>query len=299
MKVLVLGGSGMLGHKIFQTLSPSFECWATFRTKGGNWRSYPRYFESSRLLTGVDALRFDSVIHAFSMARPDAVVNCIGVVKQKKEAKDAHLSLEVNALLPHRLAELCSACGARLVLVSTDCVFSGKSGGAYTEGDPTDAEDIYGKSKCLGEVDRPDCLTLRTSIVGWDLSHSDGLLEWFVGQRGGAVQGYRNAVFSGLSTAALARVVSRVLKEHPRLAGLYHVSSEPISKFDLLSRLNQSLGLGIVIQPVDEPRIDRSLDSSRFRNATGLRIPSWSEMLAELTIERGLYDQWSNSLASS
>lgn len=298
MRVLVMGGGGMLGHQMFRTLSSSFDCWATFRGGGGCWRRYPFYADSSRLLTEVDAVDFESVIRAFSAARPEVVINCIGVIKQRREAKNAELSVLVNSLFPHRLARLCRACGSRLVHVSTDCVFSGRKGN-YAESDPTDAEDVYGKSKSLGEIQSADCLTLRTSIIGWDLCHADGLLEWFRRAGGARVQGYRGAVFSGLSTAALAGVVATLLTDHPALAGLHQVSSEPIDKFALLTRLNEALALGVSIDPVNEPRIDRSLDSSRFLAATGLRIPSWSEMIAELTRERSTYDEWGNALADT
>ncbi len=296
MRILILGGSGMLGHKAFEVLGTSFEVYATFRSHEGLWRAYPFYRDDSRLLTDVDALRFESVTRAFARVRPRVVINCVGIIKQCREAKDPILSLKVNSLFPHQLADLCSAAGARLIHVSTDCVFNGRRGG-YRETDLCDAEDLYGRSKCLGEVQREGCLTLRTSIVGWDLCGTHGLLEWFLRQRGKKIQGFSRAVFSGLSTRALAGLFGELISNHTRLEGLYHVSSDPIDKNQLLQRLRQALDLEVEIEPVDNPPVDRSLDSALFRSQTQCRIPSWEEMVAELARDRERYDEWSGFYA--
>jgi dTDP-4-dehydrorhamnose reductase len=198
--------------------------------------------------------------------------------------------MTINALFPHRLADLCGSIGTRLIHVSTDCVFSGATGG-YRESDVPDAGDLYGRSKQLGEVIRPGCLTLRTSIIGREITKSVGLLEWFMQRRQGAAQGYRRAVFSGLTTLALARVLLDVVSDHGELAGLYHVASEPICKLDLLQALNEALGLAVDIHPVDEPVIDRSLDASRFAAATGIAVPSWHRMIADLAEDPTPYDE--------
>ena len=293
MRVLVLGGEGMLGHKVFEVLSRRFDTAATFLDPEGPWREFPQYagVPEARLFAGVDALRFETVAAAVEQARPDAVVNCVGIIKQLKEASDPVLTITLNSLLPHRLAALCTERGARLVHMSTDCVFSGRKG-AYTEDDLPDPDDLYGRSKLLGEVDRPGCLTIRTSIFGRDFLKQDALLEWFLSNRGGHVRGYRNAIYSGFPTQVLARIIGDLLSDHPGLGGLIQVASLPITKYDLLTRLRDAMALDIEIEPFDDPPCDRSLSAARFVAATGYQIPSWDEMVAELAADPTPYDEW-------
>jgi dTDP-4-dehydrorhamnose reductase len=201
-------------------------------------------------------------------------------VKQRSSAAEAIPSLEINALLPHRLAIVCREIGARLVHISTDCVFSGRKG-KYRESDPSDAEDLYGRTKYLGEVHEPNCITLRTSMVGLELSRKKSLLEWFLAQRG-TIRGYRNAIFSGFTTIELARIVEMLLTRFPQASGLYHLSSTPISKFDLLTLVKERLALPVEIVPYEDFRCDRSLDSSRFQSEFGYRAPEWPAMVDEL-----------------
>jgi len=287
MRLLILGGGGMLGHKLWQTAASRLDTWATLRDGG---QGLPEGFDRNRIVSGVDAGQFDSVVGAFAAVRPEVVVSCIGIVKQRTGAGDSLVSLAINSLFPHRLKALCAATGARLVHISTDCVFSGQRGG-YRESDEADATDLYGRSKYLGEVSGPGCLTLRTSMVGRELATSHGLVEWFLEQRGTA-PGYTNALFSGVTTSELSRVILNVIEEHATLSGVYHVAAEPISKFELLSRLNDALGRGLTIQADPSVKIDRSLDGSRFSAATGYAPPDWTSMLSALSREVPLYDRW-------
>ncbi len=293
MRVLVLGGEGMLGHKVFKVLSRRFDTFATFLGPDGLWREFPQYagLPASRLLGGVDALRFETVEAALEQARPDAVINCVGIIKQLREASDPILTITLNSLLPQRLAYLCTGRGVRLVHMSTDCVFSGRKG-AYTEDDLPDPDDLYGRSKLLGEVDRPGCLTIRTSIFGRDFLKQDAFLEWFLSNRGGRVRGYRNAIYSGFPTQVLARIIGDLLDYQPALGGLVQIASAPISKYALLMMLKDAMGLDIDIEPFDDPPCDRSLSAARFVDATGYRIPSWEEMVAELAADPTPYDEW-------
>jgi dTDP-4-dehydrorhamnose reductase len=280
VRLLIIGGGGMLGHTLWQLSRENFETRVTMRGEGeGVARRIGA--DPADVFPGVDARDFDSLVRAFARWRPEGVVNCAGIVKQRPEAKDAIKSLGVNAVFPHRLAELCRACGARLVHISTDCVFSGRQG-SYREADSPDADDLYGRSKLLGEVGGPCAVTLRTSIIGRELSGGVGLVEWFLAQPGPEVPGYVHARFSGLTTAALSRVILEVLARHSSLEGLYHVAAEPISKFDLLRLLADAFGREVAIRPVEEPHIDRTLDGSRFRQATGWAPPDWPSMIAEL-----------------
>jgi dTDP-4-dehydrorhamnose reductase len=296
MRLLILGGAGMLGHKLYQTFQPRYETWVTFR---GSARDYAHLglFDPARSIDGVDGFNFDSLTGALARARPDVVVNCIGIIKQLPTATDPITSLTINALLPHRLAALCRAAGARLFHISTDCVFSGRKGG-YTEADVSDAEDLYGRTKFLGEVSGPGSLTLRTSIIGRELRTTSGLVEWFLSQRGQHVRGYTRAIYTGFTTLELARVIAQLIEAWPSLTGLYQVSSEPISKYDLLCQLAEAWRLPIEIEPDAAVAIDRSLDSTRFRQATGYTPPPWPDMLRELAGDPTPYTDWRRTHAA-
>jgi dTDP-4-dehydrorhamnose reductase len=272
-RILVLGATGMLGNAVLRLFaeSPDFDVTGTARTPG-SLRLLPGAL-ADRVVAGIDVENPDALVQLFSDVRPDVVINCIGLVKQLAAADDPLAALPINALLPHRLARLCGLAGARLVHVSTDCVFSGTKG-MYTESDPSDAKDLYGRSKYLGEVDYPHAVTLRTSIIGHELAGAHGLVGWFLAQDG-SVKGFTKAVFSGLPTVELARVIRDQVIPRPALRGVYHVSAEPIDKFELLSLVAKEYGKAIGIRPDDQLRIDRSLDSSRFREETGWRPQSW------------------------
>jgi dTDP-4-dehydrorhamnose reductase len=280
MKVMVLGASGMLGNAVFRLLADSSGIQVT-----GTMRSralLPRLREDlrSKVLADVDVEQFDSLARAFAQVRPDAVVNCIGLVKQLADADDPLVALPINALLPHRLARLCDVAGARLVHVSTDCVFSGDRG-MYVESDLPDARDLYGRSKLLGEVDYPNAVTLRTSIVGHELASAHGLVGWFLAQQG-TVRGYTRAIFSGLPTVELATVIRDNVLGNPSLHGLYHVATAPIAKRDLLDLVAKQYGLSTLIEPDDRLKIDRSLNGSRFSRATGWTAPDWPELVRRM-----------------
>lgn len=300
MRVLILGGDGMLGHKAFQVLNSHLDAFATFRHPDGARPPLPVFanVRAEQLIYGVNALDFDSVVRSLAHAQPDVVINCIGVIKQLEDAKKPLTAIALNSLFPHRLAQVCSAAGIRLLHVSTDCVFSGRKGG-YTEDDIPDAEDLYGRTKLLGEVSTPGCLTLRTSIIGRDFLKQSALLEWFLSNRDGRVRGYVNAIYSGFTTQALARIMKALIVDYPHLSGLYHVSSRPINKYDLLTKVRDAMQLAIDIEPYADFWCDRSLDSSRFRTETGYPIPEWDEMIAELAQDETPYDEYRRRYANA
>jgi len=279
LRILILGGDGMLGHQLFKTLSARHDVRVTLRQGFSAYKEF-NLFSAENAYERVEVGSVDRLIEVLGEFRPGAVVNAVGIVKQRSAAKESIPGLEINSLFPHRLAGLCKAAGLRLVHMSTDCVFSGRKGN-YRENDPSDAEDLYGRTKYLGEVSDAHCMTLRTSIIGKELSRKQGLLEWFVSQKE-RVQGFKNAIFSGFTTLELSRIIEGVLVEHPEKGGLYHVSSDPISKFDLLTLIKKTMGLNIEIVPVEEPRLDRSLDSTRFRREFHYTPPSWETMVREL-----------------
>lgn len=290
MRVLVLGGAGMLGHKLAQTFREEFETWVTLR---GPAQSYAHYglFDPHKVVDGVDVQDFDTVIQAVSAVRPQVVLNCVGIIKQLPTAHDPILSLTVNSLLPHKLQRLCVASGARLIHLSTDCVFNGRKG-MYTESDPSDALDLYGRTKFLGETAGPGALTIRSSIIGRELTTRSGLVEWFLSQRGRRVDGYTRAIYTGFTTGAMARIIRTILLEQPGLEGTIQVSSDPINKYDLLGLLRQAYGADVDIVPSDAVRIDRSLDSTRFRQLTGFVPPSWPSMIESMSADPTPYEAW-------
>lgn len=289
MRILILGVAGMLGHKVYQILRDRFDTWCTLR---GNPKEFDSIglFRPDRLLAGVDATHIDSVIGALAASKPDLVINCIGIVKQTALAKAPLESIAINALFPHQLARLCGMIGARLIHVSTDCVFSGRKGN-YREDDMSDAEDLYGRTKFLGEVIGPGCLTLRTSIIGRELRGNLSLIEWFISQRGGRVRGYSRAIYSGLTIGVFTELIADLIENHPDLSGLWHVSSAPISKYDLLRLVNEAFELHITIDKDESFVCDRSLDGSRFRKAINYTPPSWEQMIEGLAADRVLYSQ--------
>lgn len=279
MKILVLGASGMLGNAILRVMSAQ-EAWSVFGTVRGADPALHAAAPRAVLIPDVHADQPDSLLAAFAQARPDVVINCVGLVKQLSNAEDPLVAVPINTLLPHRLARMCQVAGARLVHISTDCVFSGKQGN-YTEFDLADAQDVYGRSKLLGEVDYPHAVTLRTSIIGHELRSAHGLIDWFLSQQAG-VKGYTEAVFSGLPTCELARVVRDFVIPHASLRGVYQVAAEPISKHDLLQIVNREYGKNLQIEPDNQVKINRSLDASRFREATGYVAPAWPDLIAQM-----------------
>ena len=278
MNILVLGVSGMLGNAVFRYFSANsqHQVMGTLRSSSGR-RFFPAE-QAEQLLCGVDVLDADALMAAFAKARPDVVINCVGLIKQLADAKDPLTALPINAMLPHRLATLCRVAGARLLHVSTDCVFSGTKG-MYREQDESDCTDLYGKSKYIGELhDLDDAVTLRTSIIGHELQSNASLVDWFLSQQG-SVKGFTKAIFSGLPTAELARVMLEYVIPNPSLKGLYHVSAEPIDKYELLKQVAKVYGKDIQIVADDKLVIDRSLDSSRFRADAGYQLPSWPALI--------------------
>jgi dTDP-4-dehydrorhamnose reductase len=287
VKVLVLGANGMLGHRAARLLSERHDVVGT--TRGADPVA-ERFAPRARFLAGVTVEDFGSVTRAIDEARPDAVINCIGIVKQRAEAHEDVPSIRANALFPHQVAQACSVLGVRFVHLSTDCVFTGARGG-YTETDRPDSTDLYGLSKLLGEVTGvAGAVTLRTSMVGWEIRTPTGLLEWYARNRGKSIGGFTRAIFSGLATSDLVEVIERLCTEWRDLDGLWHVSTDPISKYDLLTGLDAALGWDTEIVADESLAIDRSLDSSRFRARTGWGPRPWSEAVERLAMEHREYE---------
>ncbi len=289
-KVLIFGATGMLGHKLYQVLKPWCDVVGTIRS-GYKIISRFSFLEPTILVPRFDATAPNAARQVIESIQPDIVVNCIGVTPKLMEKAGLQTATFLNAEFPQEIYRICQPKKIRLIHISTDGVFSGKKGN-YKEDETPDAADEYGKTKSRGEVKGEGALTLRTSFIGRELTASNGLLEWFIANRGGEVQGWTNAVFSGFPTLHLSRIILDIIQNHENLSGLYHVSSSPISKFDLLNLINKAFGLYITIKPVPEPRQDRSLDSSKFKQATGFVPLPWEQMVKELADDAAPYARW-------
>jgi dTDP-4-dehydrorhamnose reductase len=280
MKILVLGASGMLGSAMFRILfvAENLQVIGSLRSS-----SYRKHFPASMqqsLYSGVDVKCMDDLAAFIANQRPNVIINCIGLVKQLSSSKDPLQAIAINSLLPHRLAYMCQLANARLIHFSTDCVFSGNKG-SYIESDLSDAEDLYGKSKFLGEVSAPHAVTVRTSIIGHELESKNGLIDWFL-SNSGSIKGFTKMIFSGLPTNELAGIVRDYILKDKSLHGVYHVSSKAISKYQLLAIVADVYGKEIQIAPDDEVVLDRSLVSTRFRELTGYSPPEWRDLVQSM-----------------
>jgi dTDP-4-dehydrorhamnose reductase len=258
MKIVLLGHRGMLGHQLAKVLC------------------------RQHAVRGFGSLHEASALSTINSWYPDVVINAAGIVKQRVDV-DAEEMIKTNSLLPHTLFKFARGVGARMIHFSTDCVFSGENG-AYTEDHRPDPIDLYGRSKLLGEVEQEGCLTIRTSIIGRELTRKLGLIEWFLSDTD-RVRGYAHSFFSGLTTLELSRVVARVLVEQPHLSGIWHVAGEGISKFDLLNRLALVYDHPRQILIDYKVNCNRVLRADRFNKRVGYEPPSWNTMLRELANE--------------
>ncbi len=291
MQILVLGATGMLGHKMFQTLRESYDDTHAVVRAPLSELSHIELFQRGNVVSGIDAQDLMALSQLIEREKPAVVVNCVGVIKQRNDAKAYIPSLTLNSLLPHHLAAELAKHGGRLIHFSTDCVFSGKRG-EYTEHDQSDAEDLYGKSKFLGEVTAPNAVTLRTSMIGRELNHFQSLLEWFLRQKSRHVEGYTRAMYSGLTTNMLSNVVADIIEDEAKLSGLYQVTGNTISKFELLKLIQERFKLPLEVVPDEMVHCDRSMVGDKFKDATGFEAPDWPELIDQLAKDPTPYAKW-------
>ena len=286
MKVCILGANGMLGNALMYSLTSTqdYQVLGTVRNESAKQFFPPQI--AKHIVAGIDAENILSVALLLQKEKPNVVINSIGIVKQIDNGADPIRAIGFNAMLPHQLSKICQSIGARLIHISTDCVFSGKKGTAYLESDSPDPVDLYGRTKLLGELgEAPYELTLRTSYIGNEFESTNGLLEWFLAQNG-PISGFTKAIYSGLPTVILADLIRDQVLKMPQLHGLYHVSSSPISKYNLLNLVATVFEKNIIINPDDRFTIDRSLDSTRFKDATRFVAPSWERMIEKMHQDR-------------
>jgi dTDP-4-dehydrorhamnose reductase len=287
LKVLIFGGGGMLGHKMYQVLSREFETYTTFRDFNNSLRRY-NIFDESKIINGVDAFKIETVEKSIDRISPDYVINCIGIIKQLKDSKISKISIFINSLFPHLLSEICEKNKCRLIHFSTDCVFSGKDGN-YIEDDEADAIDLYGRTKYLGEINYDHSLTIRTSIIGHELFSNYSMVDWFLSNENGSIKGFSNAIYTGLPTIFLSEEVVRIIKNFPELNKTYQISSNKISKFDLLNIINEVYGLNIKITSFQDFTCDKSLNSKKYISTTNFFVPDWKNLV------KGMYQDYLNT----
>lgn len=277
----------MIGHKVWQTLArENSETFGTLRRRRDDFAF--RDFFDERVIEQFDAEDFGSVSNVLDELRPAVIINCIGITKRKQEASNLKLMYQVNARFPHELALWAARKGARVIHFSTDCVFDGADGN-YHERSLVTAKDLYGQTKYFSEIDYEHCLTIRSSMIGQELEHDTELLEWFFSQRGKRISGYKKAIYSGLTTEVMARIIKRIIWEYPQLNGRYQIAGRAISKHDLLVQLKEAFGVEVEIVPDEKFHCDRSMQSKKFLEATGITIPGWDEMIAGLVADRDFY----------
>jgi dTDP-4-dehydrorhamnose reductase len=288
MKVLILGVSGLIGHKLFQVLSTKFETYGTIRRLKKDHPS-SLFFKNKNIIEDIDAYDFDRLSQEMHKINPDIILNCIGITKRKKEINIPYKAIYINSLLPHMLADWAKVRKKRVIHFSTDCVFNGKSGN-YTEKSLTNSEDVYGRTKALGEINYQHTLTIRSSFIGNELfSHSE-ILEWFLNQKDSSVQGFTKAMYTGVSTIVLARIIEGIIIHNPNLSGLWQLAIDsPISKFELLRLAKKAFNLDTLIVPDDSVKINLNLNGSRLKKKINCVIPSWDDMMKELASESLTY----------
>jgi dTDP-4-dehydrorhamnose reductase len=277
MKILIFGIGGMLGHKIFQRIQKvsDFEVFGTMRAD-----SPPTIFKDNKnIFFNIDCENLDTISNLLESVKPDLVFNCIGLIKQKIEdcPKSITQAIKINALFPQKLSLFSRIYNFRLIHFSTDCVFSGEKGN-YTTFDVPDSIDLYGQSKFLGEIQAPNTLTIRTSIIGHEINSSLSLVDWFLSQKN-EVFGYKNAFFSGLPTIEIAEILLKYIIFNKNINGLMHISGPTISKYDLLVLIARQYNKKIIINETSEFIMNRSLDCSLFSDIVGYKAKPWPELI--------------------
>ena len=287
--ILVIGASGMLGHMLVRVLSSHHRVIGTTSSKYDCESPLSRILTENNWIDQIDVRNLSIVEEVIYKITPDVVINCVGLIKQKMKAENSVEVIQLNSLFPHQLAAICHKSNIRLIHFSTDCVFQGTPGIKYLSDTPN-ATDLYGLSKLLGEINTWPCITLRTSIVGRQLLGSESLFEWAISQRDRSVNGFKNVIYTGLTTNRLSQIIKILIEDFPELSGIHQVASSPISKFELISKLNDHLKLNLCIEPETEFHCDRTLDGTEFNELTNIDIPSWDEMLTEFSADQSFYE---------
>ena len=283
MKILILGINGMIGHVLFNylCLNSNYKTYGTVRINNQS----VNLFKNNKNVFTISMKKDMEFIRLIDKISPNLIINCLGLVKQNLSDHNYLSTIYINSLLPHRIAKICSKFSIRLINFSTDCVFSGARGN-YTEDDIPDPIDFYGRTKLVGEVNYGNVLTIRTSFIGHQINSKYGLLEWFLTQKDNC-KGFVNAIYSGLPTIEIAKILNDHIIFNKKLKGLYQISGNAINKYELLSLINKIYRLNLNIEKEHEVKIDRSLNSKKFEDATGYKPPNWESLIKKMHECRG------------
>jgi len=288
MRVIILGTSGLIGHKLLQELSTDLEVFGTLHYSKKHYGDIS-LFSGPNIIENIDASNFELLKGVLLAINPDVILNCIGITKRKINTNNIIETLNINSVFPHKLADWAKINQKRVLHFSTDCVFDGRVGN-YTEVSITTAEDIYGKSKALGEINYNHCLTIRSSFIGQELFDKTELLDWFLTQNGKQIKGFKNTLYSGVSTIFMANVVKKIIMNFPNLSGLYQLAPDkPISKYDLLLIAKETFNIDVEIIPDYENVHRPTLDASKLKRKINLTVPSWETMMRELASNKEIY----------
>jgi dTDP-4-dehydrorhamnose reductase len=291
MKLLILGVSGLIGHKLLQVLSLNHDVYGTLHHVKSKYNNL-ELFDKSSIIDAVDVLDFEQLKGIMHSINPDVVLNCVGITKRKIHNGNILEVIETNAVFPHKLANWAKMTNKRVIHFSTDCVFNGKEGD-YDEQSLTTAEDLYGRTKALGEIRYGHTLTIRSSFIGQELFDRTELLDWVLAQNGKTIKGYKNALYSGVSISFMAEVVNEIILKHQSLNSLYQLAPTiPISKYDLICIAKKAFGLDIEIIPEFDYVHKPTLNGDKLRNEIGIQIPSWEIMMEELATNKSFYKSY-------
>ena len=290
----------MLGHQMWRRVNEwakgsSHQVFGTVRKSKDHYQALGLP-NTQNLFDGVDVGEFKKLDALLNQIKPSIVINCAGITLRKKDLSDIEKCYQLNGMLPQFVGQWCNTHDAKLFHFSTDCVYDGKKGSSYLESDMPSAFDHYGQSKYLGEASTGNSLTMRLSIVGRELENKTELVEWILSQKDKHAKGYNAVKYSGLTTAYVAREVIRVIEKYPEISGLYHVSSEPISKYEIMEKINAKFDLNIKIEKNNEIVSNKALDCSRYEKATGFQKPSWDQMIDDLFADREFYENLKNKI---
>lgn len=288
MRILVLGVSGLIGHKLFQELHLEFDVFGTLHKSKNHYGNIP-LFSGNNIIEKIDVSEFEVLKGVINAINPDVILNCVGITKRKEEINDMYKALTINSVFPHQLANWAKHYDKRIIHFSTDCVFDGKIGN-YNESSLTTAEDVYGRTKALGELRYKNTLTIRSSFIGQELFGKTELLEWFLAQNDRKINGFTNVFYSGISTIYMSKLIKKIIANFPDLCGLYHLAPDkPISKYELLCIAKEAFNVNVDIIPVDNPVHHPTLDASKLKREMNLIIPDWKEMMTELKSTGTIY----------
>jgi len=285
MRIFIFGINGMIGHKIWFEANLKWKKNVFGSKRIQNCKLENNGLEKPFVFEIEDISDWGQVEKALVETKPDFIVNAVGVTTRKPEILNLEKALEVNSFFPRRLLKWAQTNNSRIIHLSTDCVFDGGVG-QYSELSQPSAKDIYGKTKFLGEIEGSNALTLRFSCIGRELVSHTELLDWFLSQRGKTIKGYSGAMYSGLTSTVIAKEICRVIEKFPNLEGTYQLSSEPISKYDLLCLAKTHFKLDVEIEKFDNYVSDKTLICDKYKKATGFQPASWDEMMKELASDQ-------------